>query len=570
LGVLANQNTGAGDIGNFIKIGAGTVTLSGTNTYTGTTTIIGGTLKLGAAGVIPDVSAVTVTSPGILDMNNFDETVGSIAGTGTIDNVSGGGTPTLTCGGNNTSTNFSGLITNTNGRISLTKVGAGTLIFNNGQIIQLKNLSISAGALTSTSGTMYISGNFVNSSTFTHNSGTVNFNGTTQAIAAATFNNVVVSGGGTKTLGGEVTVNGILTLTSGLVSTTTSNILTLASGASSANIGSDASHINGPMKKIGSTAFTFPIGAGGIVAQAGFTPVSGYSATTVMTAQYFHAASPNSLNVGTGIYRVSLIEYWDISNPTNGATCNITEYFNDMTRSCIENAGSDVVKVHYDADNKWNNKGGAFVVTSSNAGYITSTTAISSFSNDGIATTSGASPLPIELTEFEAIASDISVEILWTTATETNNDFFSIERSVDGLNWALVKQIPGAGNTTTIHDYSYTDLEQVNGLVYYRLQQTDYDGTHTYSNIVSVNTNSISDNMVEILYKRNNKNIEIACNESTQKNIEFIEVLSITGAVLYKTFKYEPTIYTAKFPKGVYYVYCKQRTKENAVRLLID
>ena len=126
------------------KADVGILKLSGVNTYTGATTITAGTLQLGAAGVITDASAVTIT--GTLDMNTFSETVGSIAGAGTINNVAGAGTPTLTCGGDNSSTTFSGTIQNTSGTLSLTKAGAGALTLS-GASTYTGTTTISAGTI---------------------------------------------------------------------------------------------------------------------------------------------------------------------------------------------------------------------------------------------------------------------------------------------------------------------------------------------------------------------------------------------------------------------------------------
>lgn len=107
--------------GGLAKTGSGTFTLSGANTFTGETTISGGTLRLGAAGVLADTSAITLASSGsaTLSLNNFNETVGSLAGGGFITL----GSATLTFGANDQSTAFSGVISGTG---SLTKVGAGT------------------------------------------------------------------------------------------------------------------------------------------------------------------------------------------------------------------------------------------------------------------------------------------------------------------------------------------------------------------------------------------------------------------------------------------------------------
>ena len=131
------------------KVGSGTLTLSGANSYTGATNISAGALKLGAADVIPDSSAVVVT--GTLDINGNNETIGSIAGAGTV--TSGvTGSKTLTVGGNGSSTEFSGTIQNgTATSISLTKTGAGTLTLSG-------SLTYS-GATTINGGTIVIQNN---------------------------------------------------------------------------------------------------------------------------------------------------------------------------------------------------------------------------------------------------------------------------------------------------------------------------------------------------------------------------------------------------------------------------
>ncbi len=102
------------------KSTGGTVLLSGANAYTGATNINAGTLRLGAAARIADTSATTVAGGATFDLNNFAETVGSIAGAGSITLGSG----TLTAGGNGTSTTYSGAISGTGG---LTKAGAACL-----------------------------------------------------------------------------------------------------------------------------------------------------------------------------------------------------------------------------------------------------------------------------------------------------------------------------------------------------------------------------------------------------------------------------------------------------------
>jgi hypothetical protein len=96
-------------------------------------------------------------------------------------------------------------------------------------------------------------------------------------------------------------------------------------------------------------------------------------------------------------------------------------------------------------------------------------------------------PLPIELVGFYVIQLDNKNIVTWTTFSEINNDFFTIERSVGGQYWDVIDFIEGAGTSSVIIDYRYYDYNPLNGVSYYRLKQTDYDGQYKYSDIVSTN-----------------------------------------------------------------------------------
>lgn len=95
-------------------------------------------------------------------------------------------------------------------------------------------------------------------------------------------------------------------------------------------------------------------------------------------------------------------------------------------------------------------------------------------------------PLPVELLTFEANANEEVVALKWITASEINNDYFAIERSLDAKNWEEVIVTIGAGNSNQINEYFETDYEPLGGISYYRLKQTDFDGKYAYSNIVPV------------------------------------------------------------------------------------
>lgn len=90
-------------------------------------------------------------------------------------------------------------------------------------------------------------------------------------------------------------------------------------------------------------------------------------------------------------------------------------------------------------------------------------------------------PLPVELIRFDVIRQSDKVRLQWTTATEINNDYFTVERSADGLQFSELSVIDGAGNSVTPIDYEFDDVHPLKGINYYRLKQTDFDGNFSYS-----------------------------------------------------------------------------------------
>ncbi|TAE52147.1 MAG: T9SS C-terminal target domain-containing protein [Bacteroidetes bacterium] len=91
---------------------------------------------------------------------------------------------------------------------------------------------------------------------------------------------------------------------------------------------------------------------------------------------------------------------------------------------------------------------------------------------------------PIELLSFDVETEGLRADISWATAWETNNAFFSIERSLDGTSYESVSEIAGAGNSQSTIEYKSVDFAPRPGRYYYRLRQTDFDGMFTYSDVV--------------------------------------------------------------------------------------
>ena len=108
------------------------------------------------------------------------------------------------------------------------------------------------------------------------------------------------------------------------------------------------------------------------------------------------------------------------------------------------------------------------------------------------------SPLPISLASFYVETNGLIVTLNWVTAAELNNDFFKIERSTDGVNWNFIARIEGAGNSEKSINYNVTDPSPYEGVNYYRLKNTDFDGQFSYSSIRSVNIKGKGNSGIEI------------------------------------------------------------------------
>ncbi|HLG49574.1 MAG TPA: autotransporter domain-containing protein [Reyranella sp.] len=230
---FAGRLTGSGA---FIVNGSGGLvqTLSGTSDYSGATTVVQGTLRAGANNSFSANSAHTISSGATLDLNGFNETIGSLAGAGAVTLRSG----TLTAGGDGSSTTFSGVIS-----------GSGGLIMTGGGSLTLGGPNTYLGGTTIAGGTLQLSGagtlGDATGSTTVGAAGTLDLGGTTQTQAAVTLaggilrngalNTVIASTGGTiDGIGG----NSSLTTTSGttvLSGTNTIGLTTVTGGRVAVN-----------------------------------------------------------------------------------------------------------------------------------------------------------------------------------------------------------------------------------------------------------------------------------------------------------------------------------------------
>ena len=172
--------------------------------------------------------------------------------------------------------------------------------------------------------------------------------------------------------------------------------------------------------------------------------------------------------------------------------------------------------------------------------------------------------LPVELTMLYGICIDENtVELRWQTASETNNDYFTILRSFDGINFEEIGIVMGAGTTTEFHNYEYYDTDEKEGVVYYKLRQTDFDGNTTESKVIAVQTCGknahfkIKQDEIEVFFRNPQAN--------------YVVITSVTGQIFYskKFTNVEEARIAVPQRKGIYIISVidsKQITSEKFIR----
>ena len=141
------------------------------------------------------------------------------------------------------------------------------------------------------------------------------------------------------------------------------------------------------------------------------------------------------------------------------------------------------------------------------------------------------STLPIELLDFGAVVEQGAVKLNWSTASELNNDFFTVERASDIEKFEAVATVKGQGTKGSRTDYSSMDRKPLAGTSYYRLKQTDFDGVVSYSKIVSV---EVSESLAWVVYPNpsNGTEFTISLSPSDIGKQAFIKVQDIGGKEL--------------------------------------
>ena len=168
--------------------------------------------------------------------------------------------------------------------------------------------------------------------------------------------------------------------------------------------------------------------------------------------------------------------------------------------------------------------------------------------------------LPIKLIKWEAINKGTYIQLSWTTATETNNNLFYVQRSKNGQEWTTISTVFGAGNSTQNINYTEIDESPLSDVSYYRLQQEDFNGQTSFSYIIAVSTKSIPDRQIKVYTYKGIDYVSIEQDAITMQDITIVDLQGKSVLSFVQMSQTEDSIIkinVTSLPKGTYIVKTK-------------
>jgi len=161
--------------------------------------------------------------------------------------------------------------------------------------------------------------------------------------------------------------------------------------------------------------------------------------------------------------------------------------------------------------------------------------------------------LPVEVANFNGVNQDRKNILNWTTLSETNNDYFMLERSIDGVTFEPIAKIEGMGNTTEATNYSFIDEDPFSGVNYYRLKQTDFDGSSEYQEAIAISVSS--DNKLVVYPSPASNFITVSLDKTPKSTLQAL-VRNTMGQVVmeFEINDKNEVLNIANFNSGLYFI----------------
>lgn len=388
--------------------------------------------------------------------------------------------------------------------LAIPPTGLNTFTLESGSGIITANVN---GIQNGTTGTVYnliftrtfsSGANYTFDGTAIQNSGIFTTTPISNEVNNLTLNNTAGNTTTGVTLQQPFAVANTLTLTSGHITTTSINILTMNAGSSvfGQNYGANPrqtgssinSYVNGPMRKIGNTNFLFPLGK--INAGNHFCGISSPALVTdTYTAEYIRgSATLLGPITSPGLSHVSNCEYWTITTTAASPNVNVTLSWNGFS-NCNFPVGyvsdlSTLVAAHFGTS--WDSHGGTSDPLSNTGSGSLTWNNVTTFSPFSLGSTSGfTNPLPVQLVNVKAYRTGDKNKIDWTNLSETDVLAYEVERSVTGTRFVTFTSMAARSNANDKEDYYVYDL-QIDPITYYRIKIISQGGKISYSPVVKV------------------------------------------------------------------------------------
>jgi len=355
--------------------------------------------------------------------------------------------------------------------------------------------------------------------------------------ASLTINN---TSGVTLNAAGGRTVTGTLNLDAGILTTSSGSLLTMgqASAVMPAII-TNTSYISGPLKKIGNTDFTFPIGKANGYVPIAVKNMSGTlnPATDAFTAEYMRV-DPHTLGSITDALtdHISSCEYWVLDRTSGAQTANVHANWN-ANNPCnglpyIDDLAT-LTLVHFDGAG-WNSSSAGLGGTtgSTSAGEII-WPGVNTFSPFTLGSSSLLNPLPISFNYLRGIKQGSSNSLSWkVTCNSTPNATMVLERSTDGSNFTPLYTIT-ADALRCRQPFDHLDAMPAAGVSYYRLKMIDQNDKVAYSNIIPLLNTAKGFEMVNIAPNPVTANGQFKLNVTSAENTKMdIVIVDVQGRVV--------------------------------------
>jgi hypothetical protein len=211
--------------------------------------------------------------------------------------------------------------------------------------------------------------------------------------------------------------------------------------------------------------------------------------------------------------------------------------------------GGDVIAAQYWNGTTWVgptlNPGSTCVLSGVGTAQANNVSVFTTTSSQPFILTRNNQLLPVELLAFATYCENKKVNVKWSTASEDNNDFFTVERSPDAMNYQSIGLVNGAGTSSVQHNYYFVDHDPLSGTSYYRLRQTDFNGlTQVFSSAslsacgsgglsVEIGQNPTIDGSIWVsISGAENKNVRVSVSDILGQNIYTKNLTGITGSYL--------------------------------------